>query len=480
MRPTRPAIAVGLSLGLLLACLHSPARADTIHLKNGATIEADAWEVSGDHLVIRQGGGRIRVPRSDVVRIEPSPEASPAPAVTQGDPPGAGGQGDAGTGAPAPTGAAPGGAAQMSDDQIRRAVDDLKRRINHYPLARAENTRRLVALLDQLGARALMARDHDSALARFRDALGYDPHDARAQLGLASTYLRTDQDIFARSTLERALVDHPDDPALHALLGEVYYSQERGEEALVEWKKAYDLKPDGSLKAKIDKLLRERSVDGAYRQSEAAHFTLKYDGDRAGPDLGGQILEFLESQFRALETRFDHYPLQPIVVILYPQRQFYEATQADANVAGLFDGKIRVPIGGLQQLDAAARHVLLHELAHAFIAGKSHGAAPRWLHEGLAQRIEGKTTPTATGVALAKEFQALARKEAWGETFSYPSALSFVEYLDDRLGFPSLVDLLEAMARGVTAEEAFEEVTRYSQSELRQAWGEALARKYLQ
>jgi len=240
------------------------------------------------------------------------------------------------------------------------------------------------------------------------------------------------------------------------------------------------MRPDEVLKTKIDKLVRERSVDGSYRQSEAAHFTLKYDGERGGPDLGGQILDFLESQFRALETRFNHYPTQPIVVILYPQRQFYDATQFDANVGGLYDGKIRVPIGGLQQLNSGARSVLLHELAHAFIAGKSHDTAPRWLHEGLAQDLEGKDTTTATGVALAKEFRALQDKDSWGEAFSYPSALSFVEYLEDRLGFPVLVDVLDAMGRGDSAEQAFERLTRDPLKDLRQAWGEALVRKYLQ
>src|SRR5258705_2690284 len=158
----------------------------------------------------------------------------------------------------------------------------LRRRIDSYPMARGENPRRLVFLLDQLGWRALKSRSFDAAQARFREALGYDARDAKAQLGLATTYVRTDQDIFARSTLERALLDHPDDPDLHRLLGEVYYSEERIEEALSEWSRAYDLKPDKSLKTRIDKLNRERSVDGAYRQSEAAHFTLKYDGDRAG------------------------------------------------------------------------------------------------------------------------------------------------------------------------------------------------------
>lgn len=461
----RPVL-VPLSLVLCLAVSASPAGADLIHLKNGATITADSWEVNGDLLVISQGASRITVPRSQVETIDPSPQASPAPSPTPGGSVSA-------RSAPPPL-------ATLSDETIQSGIEDLKRRIDDFPLARAQNTRSLVRLLDELGARALRSRDYDAALARFRDALGYDAHDARAQLGLAATYARTDQDIFARSTLERALVDHPDDADLHALLGDVYDGQERTQEALAEWKRAYELKPNETLKAKIDKLTRERSIDGSYRQSDAAHFTLKYDGDHAGADLGGQILDYLEGQFRALETRFDHYPLQPIVVILYPQRQFYEATRADSNVAGLYDGKIRVPIGGLQQLNAEARHVLVHELAHAFIAGKSNGTAPRWMHEGLAQRIEGKATTTATGVTLAKEFQALADKDTWGQEFSYPTALSFVEYLEERVGFPALLDVLEAMSRGDTVEAAFEKVTRYSLKELRQSWGEALVLKYLQ
>ena len=465
MRVRHRQVLACLSLALCLASSGSPAGADVIHLKNGATLAADAWEVSGDLLIISQGASRISVPRSQVDRIDPAPQASPTPAASARAP------------APAQSAAPP--PATVSDETIQSGIDDLKHRIEDFPMARAQNTRNLVRLLDELGARALKSRDYDASLARFREALGYDAHDARAQLGLAATYLRTDQDIFARSTLERALVDHPDDADLHALLGDVYNGEERTQEALAEWRKAYDLKPNDGLKGKIDKLSRERSIDGSYRQSDAAHFTLKY-GEHGGPDLGAQILDYLEGQFRVLETRFDHYPLQPIIVILYPQRQFYEATQADSNVAGLYDGKIRVPIGGLQQLNAEARHVLVHELAHGFIAGKSHGTAPRWLHEGLAQRIEGKSTGTATGVSLAKEYQALPDKESWGQAFTYPSALSLAEYLEDRIGFPALLDVLETMAKGDTAEASFEKVTRYSLKELRQAWGEALVAKYLQ
>lgn len=460
----RPRLRCPVLLGLLLVLPwpDGSARADIIHLKNGGKIVADSWEDRGDALIVVQGSGRITVPRADVLRIETT-----APAKPPSD-------------AAPPAATAKGGIDAMTDEEIAGAIAVLKRRIDDYPLAREENTRRLVSLLGHLGGRAYKSRQYDAAVSRFREALGYDPKDAGAQLGLAAAYFRQDQDIFARSTLERALLDHPDHPGLHALLGDVYNSEERTEEALQEWRKSYALKSDPSLKEKIDKLVRERSIDGDYRLAEGAHFTLKYDGERGGADLGGQILEYLESQFRALEVRFNHYPLQPIVVIVYPQKQFYEATQAGAEIGGLYDGKIRVPIGGLKQINAEARRVLLHELAHAFIAGKSRGTAPRWLHEGLAQFIEEKRTPPPTGIALAREFQNPEGREGWGQAFSYPSALSFVEWLDGGVGFPALVDVLEESGRGTPPDAAFEQVTRYSLKELRQAWGEALVRKYLQ
>ncbi|HKN46426.1 MAG TPA: tetratricopeptide repeat protein [Candidatus Polarisedimenticolia bacterium] len=488
----RPAYWTLMAALLFLPLATSGTSADVIRLKNGATIAADSWEDHGDEVLVHQGTGTIVVPRAEIKTIEKSPET---PGAMQTAP--SSGQTGANAAAPASSGAKAGGAAagrippvdlggaagrvdDLSPEEIQSRVDDLKRRIRDYPMARAANTRQLVSFLSAVGADAYRKRDYDGALARFREALEYDGHDPHAALGLAAVYVAQGQDIYARSTLEQALVDHPEDPDLLVLLGDVYNSEERPEEALSSWQKAYAARPNGSIKQRIDKLQREHAIDGSYRRSEAAHFTMKYDGDRVGPDLGSQILDALEGDFPDLETRFDYVPTQPIIVIVYPQRQFYEATLAESNVAGLYDGKIRVPIGGLQHLNDEARKVLIHELAHAFIAGKSRGTAPRWLHEGLAQQIEGKTTTLAHGVPLAKEYQELTDKLSWGTSFSYPSALSFVEFLINRQGFPALVDVLQAMGRGATPEAAFEEVTRYSLQELRQAWGEALVAKYLQ
>jgi len=472
----------GVLLAAIVACAGSSARADVIHLKNGATIQADGWEVRGDDLLVRQGTGRVVIPRAEVVSIDATaPQARPTTALAPH--PGSAPSRPGATAAiipPIPPPASQAIAREPSRDRLLQAVEDLKQRIGDYPVARAENTRQLVDLLNHIGTLAYKGRDYDQAAGRFREALTYDGKSASAQFGLAATYVAQGQDLYARSVLDQALLDHPEDADLHALQGDVYYSEERPEEALAAWQRAFMIRPTEAVRTRIDKLRRERAIDSDYVRSEAAHFTLKYDGERAGTDLSGQILDYLEQQFRDLEGRFDYYPSQPIIVILYPQRQFYEATLAESNVGGLFDGKIRVPIGGLQQIDAEARSVLVHELTHAFIAGKSRGAAPRWLHEGLAQYMEGRRTPGPTAAVLARQYRTMSNPEAWGQTFSYPSALSFVEFLIAREGLPRLVDVLDAIGRGATLDDAFEKGLRETTGDLRRAWGDALAAENLQ
>lgn len=450
----------GTALTLLL--LAPALTADVIHLTNGGSIEADSWEESGNDLIIRQNDATIVIPRSEVSRIETSPVGQPAAS-------------DAGSGAAqAPDRAASGSSVAPSREEVLKEITDLERRIRDFPLARAQNTLQLVALHNYLGEKSYLGRDYDDAMTQFKAALDLDPDDRRAQLGQAASYFATGQDLYARSILERALVAHPDDPRLLTLLGDVYNSQERPEDALDVWEKALSFGPDESITRRIETLRRQHAIDSSYRRSDAAHFTLKYDGERAGPELEAEILDYLEERFPDLVTRFDYYPTQPIIVIVYPAKQFYQATLAKEDVAGLFDGKIRVPSGGLRSLNNEARKVLLHELAHAFIAGKSRRTAPRWLHEGLAQLIEGKRSTPSVRAELAAEFSASDSPESWGLGFRYPSSLSFVEFLDQREGFYRLVEVLEVMAAGTSVEAAFLDVTRYSLPELRQAWGESL------
>lgn len=58
-------------VGLVVAVAPMPAaRADTIHLTNGNTIQVDAWRDAGDAVEFARGGGIVRILKTDIRRIE--------------------------------------------------------------------------------------------------------------------------------------------------------------------------------------------------------------------------------------------------------------------------------------------------------------------------------------------------------------------------------------------------------------------------
>ena len=62
-----------------------------------------------------------------------------------------------------------------------------------------------------------------------------------------------------------------------------------------------------------------------------------------------------------------------VAVVIYPGRTFRAVTGAHGWVAGLYDGKIRVPAAGLRDAPpSAVRAVLTHEYAHALIRILDH------------------------------------------------------------------------------------------------------------
>lgn len=406
----------------------------------------------------RQGRGAIRLPASDIASIDaaPAPARPPAAAVLGGT-------------------AAPPADATLPDDQ---KVADLKRRMADYPLARATNRLQLVALLDRLGQEALQRRQAEEARRRFEDALVWSPDDRNAHLGLAAARLAEGDAGAAREVLEPMRLAHAADPDVQILYGEAAARQGRAADALAAWEAADLLRPDPALRRRIDELRRHDSVEKDYRRDEAARFTLSYDGGRTTDDLEREIVAELDGMFPGLSRQFDYQPPRPIAVVVYPERDFYEATRASPDVAGLYDGTVRVPCGGLRHLGEDGRAVLRHEMAHAFIAGKSASGAPRWLHEGLAQIVEGRKSDAFAERALAREFRA-AGGGAWGAGFSYPSALSFTEYLVARYGWGSLNAALDAMGGGLDSDAALLKATGYDRRDLQRQWGEDLASRRL-
>jgi tetratricopeptide (TPR) repeat protein len=367
-------------------------------------IETARWWNEGDWLYYDSAAGSIGIPRSIVLRIEKS-EVLPKKV-------------DAGSRVPP----------------------------RETPARRTPGQQERLAEQMQLGNQALQSRDFESSAAHFLDVVQMAPEIYSARIGYAVSQIALGQDGLALSVVLDGLSREPGRPELHEVLGDLRNREERVEDALRSWQEAFRIDPNDRLREKIFKAERELHAARDYDYAHTPHFNLRYDG-QVERRLTGEITEYLEDEYRELSNRFRHAPQQPITVLLYPEQQFRDVTLAPDQVGGIYDGKIRVPLGGLKQLTPQARQLLAHELTHAVVHSKTRGHCPRWLHEGLAQMIEGKQL-RRSHVAAVRE-QLGPDPTSWeSRGFSYPVALALTRYLEQLGGFDGMVWLLEQLGDG--------------------------------
>jgi tetratricopeptide (TPR) repeat protein len=414
---------------VLCGCLTAPLHADRLHLDSGGFIDSDHWWYDGDWLMYEGDGGTVGIPRAMILRIEQSEGGARANPTPRGP-----GQSPAAQAPPKP-----GSSATELQESLRR------------------------------GFEALQARDFETASSVFWDALQAAPDADAARVGYALAEMALGRDGFALSAVLDGLNRNPENSQLNELLGDLRDREERVEEAVRSWRKAFELAPSDRLREKIFKAERDLQASRDYDFATTSHFNMRFDGD-VDLDLAAAMMDYLEQQYYELSRRFAHSPPQPITVLLYPSRQFREVTQAPESVAGLYDGKIRVPLGGLNKLNPEAERVLVHELTHAVVHSKSRGACPRWLHEGLAQLSEEKTLRRAERQKIAEllEGQDPATWESAG--FSYPVALALAEYLVDRRGFSGVLQVLDLLGDGREIDAALEHVYNEGYAEICRRW----------
>ncbi len=433
MNPRRLTAAL-VAAAVVFAVAPVPAGADTIVLAGGGVIKAERWWIEGDMLRYESAAGTVGLPRSIVTRIEPARE----------------------------------GAVERASGPERRRGEPSRSDPSWSAERRAAEVRRLL----REGTEALKTKDYETASSGFQDALREDPSISGARIGFALAEIQLGRDDPALSCVLDGLARDPGNADLHEILGDLKDRAEQVDEALREWRDAFRIAPNDRLRDKIMKGEREQSAGRDYDFSATPHFNLRHDGD-LDPALARQVAGYLEDRFRDLSDAFRHAPLQPITVLLYPNRQFRDVTRAPDNIVGLYDGKIRVPLGGITRLDPPAQRVLAHKLTHAVIHSKTRGTCPRWLHEGLAQRMEGRVLSRADRENVARLLRSSdPARWASASSLSYPAALSLVLFLEERRGFSGLVDLLDRMGAGEMPEAALEQVYGEGYDGICRRWAE--------
>ena len=460
-------------------------RGDTIVLKNGRRITALSVTQEGEKITYETASGTLSLPRSIVDHIEhgsiPSLEAAAnASTLTLKSPET---EGAAATLPPSKT--------EIENRVIQNGEVD-----RVYVDGLDQEARSGQALANQNAAMAHHAASQfelahgamDLALQDARSALTYLPEQPVLLMDTAYLYLRRSEYTQSLEYIERARRLVPEDPEVSKLAGWAYYGLNKLEQAVGEWKYAASLRPDAEVEAALQKALRDRQEEEQYKENESSHFTLRYSG-ASQPSLARDVLHTLERHYSMIESELNYSPPDSIGIILYTQQAFADITQVPNWVGALNDGRIRVPVQGLNEVTPELSRVLKHELTHSFVGQKTLGHAPTWIQEGLAQWMEGKRSDAnaAALVAIYKSDPALGLKHFEGDwmklsnadaSAAYAWALANVESLVQAGGMNDVDRILDRMAAGDTAEVALKAVTRCDYAELTHDTVQYLRSKY--
>lgn len=249
------------------------------------------------------------------------------------------------------------------------------------------------------GFSLLRQGDHRAARARFEEALRYREGDATVYLGIgiASFHLRDDS--AAVRALEKVLELDPREKWAYRALGDLAYRRDDLESAAANWEKVLGIDPgDAELRGRLERIQREHRTEKDFNRDVTSHFSVKYEG-RERIETGRIVLRALEDAYGDIGRELSFYPDREIAVILYSDRQFQEVTDAPGWSGAVYDGKIRIPIGGIERETPGLRSLLYHEYTHAVVRAITP-RVPTWLNEGLAQYFEGRTISEAQRGAL--------------------------------------------------------------------------------
>jgi len=218
---------------------------------------------------------------------------------------------------------------------------------------------------------------------------------------------------------------------------------------------------------------REARAEAGFQREVTPHFVVKWraSGDAAARRL---LLAGLAAARARVVGQLGEAPRERVTVILYEAAQFQDVARVHGWVTGLFDGKIRLPAAGVLPPRNELERILAHEYAHAAIHDLSRGRAPRWLHEGLAQALEGAIPDPMLRVpgrpALAGLEALLADPDPARARTGYDVALWVVQDLLDRGGAPAIRDLMARLGRGEPIVTAVPSVYGLSLAELEHQW----------
>jgi len=453
-------------------------RADVIHLKNGRIIWADHVRPNGTHVEYDVGDNSYAIPSSSVDRVEnggvPPQFASSASGNSSQDAPSVAPQGELRAGADLPSKLIHDG--RVDADALRAVEDSSKPEIT-------------AAAYFIAGKHEFDSGNFPQARTYFDSALRFQSDSPTILDYYAATLVRMGRAKEAVSYADKATRLAPSSADAFAMLGAAQYASDDAKSAVRSWKTSLTLRPDASIQAYLEKAEKELKAEADFTERAGNHFTLHFEGKQSSDSFRQAILMTLEGAYNDLERDFNYTPHDNIAVFLFTEQDYFDVTQAPAWSAAVNDGKLRIPIRGVESVNSDLARVLKHELAHSFITQMSSGRCPQWLHEGIAQVMEpkdlgsrGRRLQQLFAAQQAIPFNAL---EGGFMNFStieamlaYDESLAAVQYITDSYGVSELPRILARISEGSPTEVALRTTIHEDYGQLQLDLAKYLANKY--
>jgi tetratricopeptide (TPR) repeat protein len=338
-------------------------------------------------------------------------------------------------------------------------------------------------------ASAAKSGDNEAAVKTLRLAMSYLPGEASIKTDLAIVLINHGAALLekkeydrARRAAEDALRIEPGNAAANCLAGDIAYALQDLDKAREHWQAAVKAAPDDKgVAGRLEHLKKEQRAERDYSKMEAYHFDIRFDYQALGGRLY-DVRKFLIEAYEKVGQDFDLFPSYPIVVVMYKENDFRIVNNMPGYVAGLYDGKIRVPINFTRSPLATVKGVLFHEYTHAVVYDIAGPSCPIWLNEGMAMREMNGQFP----VSIAPLRRALSQNATltldelcdvsgtWRNPgrmdLAYAQAWIMIEYLYSRWSNSDIKTLLQGIKQGAAFTDLLQKSMNRTPGEFEEEW----------
>jgi hypothetical protein len=259
--------------------------------------------------------------------------------------------------------------------------------------------------------------------------------------------------------------------------------------AVVLYNRALKIQPNASIDDRVREILMNKRLEQRYESYKTAHFDIHYPHD-AGLAAAQQLGTVLERELQRLQSWIPVPSFKPVVVNALTWEDFRSTYTGSDFILGFYNGKITVPVAGIDVEIPEITNILAHELSHAMIAQATNNQAPHWFQEGFAQRIEerpyhanafnmfdnSKLLPISL---LDQVITSSPDPEMIGA--AYVVSQTDIRYIEARYGRAGLQKLLTAFASGATTSDAIQRLSGATMPDFEKqlrAWGQSEQRVF--